>query len=369
METDYKELNRNLSNLKKSAEELYDSINIESKKQSLKDFEKMTLEEGFWNDPEKSGSINKKISDLKRTIEPWDDLISQLNDSIELIEISMSEDDDSVIKDISVLFLELQKSFSNLETVSLLSEADDAKNAFITVHAGAGGTESQDWANMLLRMYMRWAEKKDYKIDVIDYSPGEEAGIKAATILIKGEFCYGYSKGEMGVHRLVRISPFDSNKRRHTSFASVEVVPEVDDDHDIEIVESDLRIDTYRASGAGGQHVNTTDSAVRITHIPTGIVVSCQNERSQHKNKSFAMKVLKSKLYEKQKEDIAAELEEKSGEKKDISWGSQIRSYVYQPYTMVKDHRTNEETGSIDYVMDGDIDRFTYAYLKMITKK
>jgi peptide chain release factor 2 len=261
---------------------------------------------------------------------------------------------------------ELKHKFEELETRELLSKEDDFKNVFITIHPGAGGTESQDWGSMLFRMYFRWAEKNGFTVDVLDFTPGEEAGIKSATLNIKGDYAYGFMKGEHGVHRLVRISPFDANKRRHTSFASLEVIPEIDEDMEFDVNEADLRIDTYRASGAGGQHVNKTDSAVRITHIPSGIVVQCQNERSQHKNKAFAMKVLKTKLYEVQKKENEEKLQDKIGERKDISWGNQIRSYVFQPYTLVKDHRTNEESGNIEAVFDGEIHRFIYAYLKML---
>ena len=250
-----------------------------------------------------------------------------------------------------------------------MSGEDDSSNAFVTIHPGAGGTESQDWANMLMRMYTRWADQNGLKVEIVDYLAGEEAGIKSVTLLVKGDYAFGFLKGEFGVHRLVRISPFDANKRRHTSFASVEVVPEVDDSIEVDIQESDIRIDTYRASGAGGQHINKTDSAIRITHLPTNTVVQCQNERSQHKNKAYAMKMLKSRLYELYKEQQKNEKDGKMGEKKEISWGSQIRSYVFQPYTMVKDHRTNEETGSVEHVFNGDINRFVYAYLKHITSK
>ncbi|MBN1501343.1 MAG: peptide chain release factor 2 [Spirochaetes bacterium] len=366
---EHKEISRELEQLKKKSQEMYESINIDALKEKLSDLEKQSVQDGFWNDPEKSASVNKEISAIKRKIEPWDLLLQEINDASELLELAVLEDDQSIADEIKENCIKMNNQFDDLETLELLSDEDDTKNAFLTIHAGAGGTESQDWANMLLRMYLRWAEKQKFGIEYIDYNAGEEAGIKAATILLKGEYAYGLSKSEMGVHRLVRISPFDANKRRHTSFASVEVIAEIEDDIDIEVLETDLRIDTYRSSGAGGQHVNTTDSAVRITHIPTGIVVSCQNERSQHKNKAFAMKVLKSKLYEKRKEEILQQADEKSGEKKDIAWGSQIRSYVYQPYTLVKDHRTGEETGSVDYVMDGDLNKFIYAYLKMINKK
>jgi peptide chain release factor 2 len=278
--------------------------------------------------------------------------------------MALQDKDAGVLDEISAKIEGYHNKFNEIETLELLSGEDDFNNAFVMIHPGAGGTESQDWANMLFRMYFRWGEQKGLDVNVVDYTPGEEAGIKSATMLFKGDYAFGLLKCERGIHRLVRISPFDANKRRHTSFASVEVIPEVDEDIDIEIKESDLRIDTYRSSGAGGQHVNKTDSAVRITHLPTGIVTQCQNERSQHKNKSFAMKVLKARLYELKKREFDEKQQEKIGQKKDISWGNQIRSYVFQPYTLVKDHRTGEETGSIDYVFDGDIDRFIYSYLR-----
>jgi len=250
----------------------------------------------------------------------------------------------------------------------ILNGKFDASNAYLSIHPGAGGTESQDWASMLLRMYMRWAERKGYDVEIVDYQEGEEAGIKSATIYIKGDFAYGYLKYERGVHRLVRISPFDANKRRHTSFASVNVLPEIEDDIDIEIKPEDLRIDTYRASGAGGQYVNKTESAVRITHLPTGIVVTCQTERSQLQNRETAMKMLKARLYQLELEKRRKQIEQIQGELKDISWGNQIRSYVFHPYTMVKDHRTDVETGNIEAVMDGDIDMFIEAELVYYAK-
>jgi peptide chain release factor 2 len=269
-----------------------------------------------------------------------------------------------MLKEIALKVEQYNRRFNDLETIELFSEENDINNAFVIIHPGAGGTESQDWALMLYRMYLRWAEDNGFSVEAIDYTPGEEAGIKSSTTLIKGDYAYGFLKCERGIHRLVRISPFDSNSRRHTSFASVETIPEMPDDIEVDINESDLRIDTYRSSGAGGQHVNTTDSAVRITHLPTGIVVQCQNERSQHKNKAFAMKVLKSKLYDLRKKERDTEKQEKLGKKKDISWGNQIRSYVFHPYTLVKDHRTEEETGNTAGVLDGDINRFIYAYLR-----
>ena len=263
----------------------------------------------------------------------------------------------------------LEKQYAQLEIRSLLSGELDKHNCFLYLHPGAGGTESCDWANMLLRMYLRWAEQQQFKTEIIDMQPGEEAGIRSATVLIKGDYAYGYLKSEVGVHRLVRISPFDSNQRRHTSFASVFVYPEIEDDIEVDIKDADLRIDTYRSSGSGGQHVNVTDSAVRITHIPTGIVVTCQNERSQHKNKATAMKVLRARLYEKALEEKDAETDKLNAEKKDIAWGSQIRSYVFQPYRLVKDHRTGLEIGNLQSVMDGNINPLIESYLRKNMKK
>jgi peptide chain release factor 2 len=258
----------------------------------------------------------------------------------------------------------LRDDIESLELQNLLSGELDRRNAIVTIHPGAGGTESQDWAQMLMRMYLRWAERRGYKVEVVDMLPGEEAGIKSVTFTLNGDYAYGYVICEAGVHRLVRISPFDSNKRRHTSFASVIVYPEVEDDVDIEIRDEDIKMDTYRASGAGGQHVNKTSSAVRLTHLPTGVIVACQNERSQHKNKAMAMKVLKAKLYDLQMREKEKKMENLVGDKKDIAWGSQIRSYVLQPYRLVKDHRTGLEIGNVDAVLDGDIDRFIKEYLK-----
>jgi peptide chain release factor 2 len=365
---EYKEIKRDLEIIKTRMDELLSSIDIKSEKDKMLELERMTFDEKFWTDQEKAAKVNQEMSKLKRHIEPWESIIREVNDTIELLQIAQEENDTSVFEDIEKMIPELNLCFKKIQTLELLSDPDDIKNAYITVHPGAGGTESQDWASMLLRMYSRWGETQGFSVDTIDYSPGEEAGIKNATILVKGEYSYGFLKCEKGIHRLVRISPFDANKRRHTSFASVEVMPEIDDNVEIDINESDLRIDTFRSSGAGGQHVNTTDSAIRITHIPTGIVVQCQNERSQHKNKSQAMKMLKAKLYQAKKKEMDSIIEEKSGEKKDISWGNQIRSYVFQPYTLVKDHRTGEEVGSVSNVLDGDINSFIYAYLKEINR-
>ena len=361
---DLKECLRELALLKKRAEDMLESMGIVKIKKKLHELEEQLQKDDIWKNQAEFTRINQEISGIKRKIEPWEQLIAEIIESHDLLEISIEEEDTGISGDIVKNRIKLEQKFDELETIELLSDKDDIYNAFLTIHPGAGGTESQDWASMILRMYTKWAEKNQYSVEVIDYSAGEEAGIKDATILIKGDYAYGYLKGESGVHRLVRISPFDANKRRHTSFASVEVIPEIEEDIEIEISESDLKIDTYRASGAGGQHVNKTDSAVRITHIPSGIVVQCQNERSQHKNKSFAMKVLKSRLYELQNSRLDEKKQEMMNEKKEISWGNQIRSYVFQPYTLVKDHRTGEETGSIDYVFDGELNRFLYAYLK-----
>lgn len=363
---DPKEILREMQTLYEKVNELYDSLHITDNKKRLRELEQESYKTDFWSDQDYSARVSQEISRLKRKIEPWDELIQEIGETVELLEMAIDENDSELVRESTKRFDEFEKRFDQLETLELLSEEDDLKNAFLSVHPGAGGTESQDWASMLLRMYMRWAEKNEYEVEVISYMPGEEAGIKDVTILLKGEYAFGLLKGEGGIHRLVRISPFDSNKRRHTSFASVDVIPEVPEDIDLEINENDLKIDTYRASGAGGQHVNKTDSAVRITHEPTGIVVQCQNERSQHKNKASAMKVLKSKIYEMRRKELEDEKLEKMGERKDISWGNQIRSYVFQPYTMVKDHRTNMEIGSVEHVMEGDIDRFLYAYLKSL---
>jgi len=290
-----------------------------------------------------------------------------MEEDIEVLFEFLKEGED-VLEEISEKLQQLEKLVSDAEIQMMLSGPHDRSNAIFSIHSGSGGTESQDWAQMLYRMYTRYMEKKGFDYQIIDYQPGDEAGIKSVTMLVKGDFAYGFLKAENGVHRLVRISPFDANKRRHTSFASVLVIPELDDEIDIEINEKDLRIDTYRSSGAGGQHVNTTDSAVRITHLPTGIVVCCQNERSQIKNREVAMKVLKSRLYELELEKQKKKQEELTGEKKEITWGSQIRSYVLHPYRMIKDHRTGYETGNVEPVLDGDLDEFIKAYLVMSAK-
>jgi peptide chain release factor 2 len=368
-ERDYRELSKELNNIYDKASLIYKSLNIETLRAEQKDLEQETYREDFWKNQEKVTEVNLKISRLKKRIDPWEKLMSEILEEKEMLEMAAAESDAALLKEISEKIYQFSKRFNDLETIVLFSEENDINNAFLIIHPGAGGTESQDWALMLYRMYLRWADDNNFGVETIDYTPGEEAGIKSSTSLLKGDYAYGLLKSERGIHRLVRISPFDANKRRHTSFASVEIIPEIADDIEIEINETELRIDTYRSSGAGGQHVNTTDSAVRITHIPTGIVVQCQNERSQHKNKAFALKVLKAKLYDFKKKERDAEKQEMLGQKKDISWGNQIRSYVFHPYTLVKDHRTDEETGNSTGVLDGDINRFIYAYLRSMKTK
>ena len=340
---------------------LFDIAKLE---QELKELEKETMQENFWQDSKKSNKTLAKIKNLKNKTTEYQEINKELNNLIELTELLDMEPDAEMAKDIIKSTQKIEKRLEKFEISTLLSGKYDSNNAIVTIHPGAGGTESQDWAEMLYRMYTRWADKNGYKISELDYLEGEEAGIKSVTFEIIGENAYGYMRGEMGVHRLVRISPFDSGGRRHTSFASVEVLPEITDDIEIEINPDDLRIDTYRASGAGGQHINKTSSAVRITHIPTNIVVACQSERSQIQNRETAMKMLKSKLFDLKEKEHKEKIEDLKGEQREIAWGSQIRSYVFCPYTMVKDHRTNYEVGNVEAVMDGKIDDFMESYLK-----
>ena len=339
-------------------------FDIAKKEIELKELEKKTLEEDFWSDSSNSTKVLSQIKKLKGKCTEYRNIENELNNLEELTELVNLEPDEEVAKDIIKNTKKMQKQLEKLEISTLLSGKYDNNNAIVTIHPGAGGTESQDWAEMLYRMYTRWATKNDYEVRELDYLEGEEAGIKSVTFEIIGENAYGYMKSEMGVHRLVRISPFDSGGRRHTSFASVEVLPEITEDIEIEINPDDLRIDTYRASGAGGQHINKTSSAVRITHIPTNIVVACQSERSQIQNRETAMKMLKSKLFDLKEKEQKERIEDLKGVQQDIAWGSQIRSYVFCPYTMVKDHRTNYEVGNVEAVMDGDLDGFMESYLK-----
>ena len=330
----------------------------------IAEIEKQTADPDFWTDKDQAGRVLSRLKDLKRRYEPWEKLRSEYEDLAGIWRMAVEEKDESLEEDLRRSWEELSKKYAELKVLELLGDEADASSAFLTVHSGAGGTEANDWAAMLLRMYTRWAERRGYTVDIIDILEAE-GGIKSVTIQVNGAYAYGYLKAETGIHRLVRISPFDSNARRHTSFASVFCFPVLDDSIEVDIRPEDLRIDTYRAGGAGGQHVNKTDSAVRITHLPTGIVVQCQNERSQYKNKAFAMKVLRSRLYEFYKEERDKEREKLEQEKKEISWGNQIRSYTFQPYTLVKDHRTKFEMGNIQAVMDGEIDGFIEEYLKL----
>ncbi len=325
--------------------------------------ENQTQDPAFWNDNERAQKILKNITELKEWTDVHSSLSAKQEELAQLTQLAGDEEDDSVLKDINAEMDSLISGVDDLELRRMLGAEDDSRNALLSIHPGAGGTESQDWAEMLFRMYLRYAQRQGFDTQVMDLSYGDEAGIKSVTIEITGKFAYGYLKAEAGVHRLVRISPFDSNKKRHTSFASVFVYPEVDDRIEIDINPADLRIDTYRASGAGGQHVNKTSSAVRITHIPTNIVVQCQNERSQFQNKTNAMKILAAKLYQREREESLKKIEAIEQTKKEIAWGSQIRSYVFHPYNMVKDHRTGVDTSSTQDVMDGDLSRFIRAYL------
>lgn len=318
----------------------------------------------FWDDNERAQKLIADMNGVKTVIDQYLGLSGEYEDLEVLMQLADEENDADMAAELTQGVAALNRKFEDYELQLLLNQPYDRLNAILELHPGAGGTESQDWAEMLLRMYRRWAEKRDFKVELLDYLPGDEAGVKSVTLLIKGFNAYGYLKAEKGVHRLVRISPFDASGRRHTSFVSCDVVPEIDDDVEIDIRTEDLKIDTYRASGAGGQHINTTDSAVRITHIPTGVVVTCQTERSQIKNRERAMKVLRSKLYEKKIEEQQKQLAEIRGEQSDIAWGSQIRSYVFHPYSMVKDHRTQTETGNVGAVMDGDLDFLIDAYLR-----
>jgi peptide chain release factor 2 len=333
----------------------------ERKKKELNQLEEKISDPNFWNDPSES----QKLLQRRKQLEDDLTLDNKLQRAVEDMEafFELGAEGEDVAQDIIQEMARLGEELARIETETLLSGENDKCNAFLTIHPGAGGTESQDWAEMLLRMYLRWAEQHGYRTEVIDYQAGEEAGVKSVTIAVKGQNVYGLLAAEIGVHRLVRISPFDANKRRHTSFASVFVYPEIDDKIEIVIEEKDLKIDTYRSTGAGGQHVNTTDSAVRITHLPTGIIVQCQNERSQHKNRSVAMKMLSSRLYELEMEKKRAENKAIEDSKMDIGWGSQIRSYVLHPYRMAKDHRTKLEVGDVDRVLDGNLDPFIRAYL------
>jgi len=344
-------------------------FDLSTKEREVKRIEKEMSQATFWSDQEKAQEVTKRVKELKDTIGEFKELKDNLEELVMFLELNLKEDSKEIWEEIEQKLRVLEKEIEKKEVIILLDGKYDTNNAIVTIRPGAGGTESQDWAEMLLRMYLRWAEKNKYVSKIIEISPGEEAGIKNVTFTISGNHAFGYLKAEKGIHRLVRISPFDANRRRHTSFASVGVIPEIDQEVEIEIKELDLRIDTYRATGAGGQHVNTTDSAVRITHLPTNIVVQCQNERSQYSNKMTAMKILRARLFENYQQEKEKDLKDVRGKKKDIAWGSQIRSYVFHPYQMVKDHRTEAESGNLQAIMDGEINCFIEAYLKKEQEK
>ena len=360
----FEELRQGLLAQEPEIRNLYEAMDIEKKEKRLAELEAQSADPNFWNDTENSQKVVREMSHLKSAVRAFDKLKSKYDDTLTLVELALETGEEDVYDEAKADYDFILADLETQKLATLLSGEYDANNAILTFHAGAGGTEAQDWAQMLYRMYTRWAERHGFKYKILDYLDGDEAGIKSASILIEGENAYGFLKSEAGVHRLVRISPFDASGRRQTSFASLEVMPELSDDTDIEINPSDLKVDTYRAGGAGGQHVNKTESAVRITHIPTGVVVACQNERSQIQNREVAMKMLKAKLAEIKEREHLEKIEDIKGVQKEIGWGSQIRSYVFMPYTLVKDHRTNFEMGNVTAVMDGELDGFINAYLK-----
>ena len=361
------DLKPEINSLKARLDEMGASLDIERKEEKIAELEYKMGEPTFWDDAEYAQKINQELNDVKISVDRYKELVVKLDDVQVMLELGMEDDDDSVEADIKADMEVIDKALEELHLEVLLSGKYDANNCYLTLHAGAGGTEAQDWTSMLLRMYGRWAERRGFTVETEDLLPGDEAGVKSVTLFIKGHNAYGYLKSEKGVHRLVRISPFNAQGKRQTSFVSLDVMPEIDEDIDIEIKDEDIRIDTYRSSGAGGQHINKTSSAIRITHFPTGIVVTCQNERSQFQNKDKAMQMLKAKLYMLQKELNAEKLSDIRGDVKDIGWGNQIRSYVLQPYKMVKDLRTGEESANADAVLDGALDPFINAYLKWLS--
>jgi len=341
-------------------------FDLTARRYKIQELTAKTLEESFWNDPQKAQVVIRQLNAIKDVVDSYDALQKALSSLDETQELLKEDFDEEIFELFELEYQEMEKNFADFEIKVLLSHEYDHSSAILELHPGAGGTESCDWADMLYRMYSRWAEKHEFKVSVLDYQPGDEAGIKSITFLVEGDMAYGYLKAEKGVHRLVRISPFDAGGRRHTSFASLDVMPQFNDEIEIEIKPEDLIVETKRASGAGGQHINKTDSAVRMVHKPTGLVATCQNGRSQHENREEALRVLKSRLYQKMIEEQEAKLAEIKGEVKANEWGSQIRSYVFHPYSMVKDHRTNYETSDVQGVMDGDLDGFIFAYLKTL---
>ena len=357
------DLKPQLGELRKKLDQMGVSLEVPAKEAKIAELEYKMGEPTFWDDAEKAQKINQELNDVKISVDKYKNLVSKFEDAQTLWEMAVEDGDESLEEEIREAADKVADGLENLQLEVLLSGPYDANNAILTLHAGAGGTEAQDWTQMLLRMYGRWAERHGFTVETADLLPGDEAGVKSATLFIKGHNAYGFLKSEKGVHRLVRISPFDANARRHTSFSACDIMPEIDDNVEVNINMSDVRVDTYRASGAGGQHINKTSSAVRMTHEPTGIVVQCQNERSQLQNREQCLKMLRAKLFELEMEKKEAELAKLEGDQQKIEWGSQIRSYVFQPYTMVKDHRTNVETGNVQAVMDGDIDMFIRAFL------
>lgn len=366
---EYQEFKGKISEYKPLITQLRDSLNIDNLKEKIKKLESKATATDFWDDMQAAQRIMQKTTYLKDKITKFTNLETMMEDCETMFEMLTEEDDESLSDELNQTLSKIDKEIQEQTLSTLLSGEYDSKNAIITLHAGAGGTEAMDWVEMLSRMYTRWAERHNFKLKTLDYISGDEAGIKSISLLIEGQNAYGYLKSESGVHRLVRISPFDSSGRRHTSFASAEVLPEIDETMDVTIRDEDIKMDVFRSSGAGGQHVNKTSSAVRLTHIPTGIVTSCQNERSQLQNRTIAMKMLKSKLIEIKEREHLEKIEDIKGVQKEIAWGSQIRSYVFMPYTLVKDHRTNCENGNISAVMDGDLDNFINAYLSQQAQK
>ncbi len=365
----FEELRLSVLDYEEKLKQLRDALGLDAMNKEAEELEEQTAQDGFWNDLSNSQKVQQRISQLRSKINAYNSLEGEYNDALVLIELADEAEDLDMLDECKEAVNSFVTKLEEMTLSTLLSGEYDAKNCILTFHAGAGGTEAQDWNQMLVRMYQHWGEKHGFKVSMLDFLDGDEAGLKSAVLLVEGENAYGYLKGEMGVHRLVRVSPFDASGRRHTSFASLEVMPEIDDTVEVEINPDDLKIDYYRSSGAGGQKVNKTSSAVRITHIPTGIVCACQVERSQHQNREVAMKMLKSKLIEIKEREHLDKIDDIKGEQREIAWGSQIRSYVFMPYTLAKDHRTGFEAGNINAVMDGDIDGFINAYLKMESLK
>ena len=365
---EFEQLSLRLSGSESELRDLKNALGYDNLCREIEELETKASAPGFWDDLENSQKILQRTGKLKNTVETYNNLCSSFEDLAVLIEMGDEEGDLSLVEEIETSITEFEKGLASLRLQTLLTGEYDKNNAILTFHAGAGGTEAMDWVSMLVRMFTRWTERHGFKTQMLDFLDGDEAGLKSATLSIEGENAYGYLKSESGVHRLVRVSPFDASGRRHTSFASLEVMPEITDDMNIEIREEDIKMDVFRSSGAGGQHINKTSSAVRLTHIPTGIVVACQNERSQFQNKDKALKMLKSKLLEIKEREHLEKIDDIKGVQKEIAWGSQIRSYVFMPYTLAKDHRTGYESGNINAVMDGDLDGFINAYLKAASK-